>query len=137
MANDQSNIKELINALNEAWPNEDYDEVREMLDEEVVFVNPDYSMEVTGRDHCADTFRQFMETASLNQVEVSEPNVHVWDNTAIGHYEFSIQYELDGEVHEEQGTDILVFVKRDEGWKIVWRGLGNIAEEEDQDISMN
>lgn len=138
MAQDQSQIEHLISTLNDAWPNEDYDKVRELLDEDVVFVNPDYSMEVTGRNECADTFRQFMETATLNQVEVTEPHVHVWGSTAIGHYEFSIQYELDGKEHEEEGIDILVFTKREDGWKIVWRGLGNIQEEDEEDeISMN
>ncbi len=138
MAQDQTEIEEIINSLNELWPNEEYDKVKELLDEEVVFVNPDYSMEVSGRDECADTFRQFMETATLTQVEVTEPHVHIWGNTALGHYEFTIQYELDGNHHQEEGIDILVLSKRDDGWKIVWRGLGNIQQDDDEsEISMN
>ncbi len=122
---DKQEIQKLIEELNESWMSGDFERIGELLDEEVIFVIPDFSQDIEGKPDCVETYKQFHKTANTIYFRSESEKVWVWDDFAVAHQEYEIKYEIDGELVKEKGTEILNFKKTRGEWKIIWRSMGN------------
>lgn len=68
-----------------------------------------------------ESYRQFSNTAKVHNFEELKIQVNVFNNTAIANTTFHINYEVQGKVYSEKGTDILVLNNFDNEWMVVWR----------------
>jgi hypothetical protein len=64
-------------------------------------------------DYCAHVKTHFFEEKNAT--------VDVFGDTAVVNYRFSVRFEVDAAVTDEDGQEILVFVREGGKWKVVWR----------------
>jgi ketosteroid isomerase-like protein len=119
----QSAVRELLQRLTAAWRSGRFEELDEILHEDVVFVAPGFAGRIGGRKECVATYRQFSEAAQIMEYVEEPPAIEAWANTAVATCGFEMSWEMDGESHRETGHDILVLELLDGRWQIVWRTL--------------
>jgi ketosteroid isomerase-like protein len=122
-------IRRIVAAINEAWRTGEYESIGEHVAEHVVMAPPGQDTRILGRAAYVASFRQYAEVAKTHQFSPATPRVDVVGNTAVAVCRFSIVYEIEGSTYSEKGSDILVFARTGEGWKIVWRTLTSEPQE--------
>lgn len=116
-------ILERVRALDAAWREGRYDELRNYFHPDAVIVAPGFAVRVSGRDAVIETYREFATTATTEALDVADPVIDLWGDTAVATARFSITYSMAGKRYHEQGHDILVFQRSGSEWLIVWRTL--------------
>ncbi len=84
-------------------------------------------MRVDGRQACVESYREFMEQATIQRCEEGTPVVDVWGDIAVATYRWSMAWTAEGVLNQDAGHDILV-LRRDEFggaavWRVVWRAI--------------
>lgn len=91
----------------------------------LVFLAADHRIE--GRDAIVDSYVEYTQRAKTHAFEEQEHTVDVFGDTAIVNYGFSVRYEVAGEVKDDEGQEVLVFVRREGAWGVVWRTQAPLA----------
>ena len=118
---------DLIARFNRFWQERQFEELGELLDNDVVFNTPGFQMSIGGKTECLKTFAQFLKNANVLFFQADEPQVHVKNDTAVITYAFNISYMIRDKLFSETGTDILVWKKKPTGkWQIIWRALSDV-----------
>jgi ketosteroid isomerase-like protein len=105
---------------NRAWLEGRPADLRAFFHEDAVAVFPAAGRRVEGRDAIVESYVEYCEHVKTHAFEELQHSVDVFGDTAIVQYRFSVRYEHQGEIHEEQGQEMLVFVRR-ERWCVIWR----------------
>lgn len=115
-------ILEIIRADNRAWTAGLSAEGPEaMYAENAVLIPPGFGARVEGCEAIRQSYAHFLEIAKVLAFDESEEHVDVHGDSAVATYRFTIQYELNGQGHQEAGREVLVFVRQPAGWRVVWR----------------
>lgn len=116
-------IERVIRAINESWRAGRYDAIGEFVDENAVIVPPGTDARIRGREAYVQSYRDYDQAATTHEFSPGEPLVDILGEVAVAVCPFSVAYELDGAMYREQGHDILVFARRHEEWRIIWRTM--------------
>ncbi len=116
-------IQTIIENVNAAWVNKEYEPLEQMLHKDVVFTMPGFTAQVIGKEKCIEGYKQFMEAAELHDFEIDNLNITVTGNTAVAHYTYKISYTVNNEKYDEEGIDIFTLSYIDGKWLVVWRGM--------------
>ncbi len=119
----QSEIRGVLSRLTAAWTEERFDELEDILHQSVVFVQPGFAGRGEGRRACVDSYREFMASAKVVDYAERDVTVDVWGGTAVATYLFEMTWEKDGKSHRERGRDLLVFIREEGSWQVVWRTM--------------
>lgn len=114
-------IADLVHRINGAWTEGRFDELNEYFSPDMVLAMPGGMKRIIGREEIIASYREFSENATIHDFEAEAPVVDVFDGTAIATTGFRIGYEYEGKASTEGGTDLLVFEKGADGWRVVWR----------------
>lgn len=114
-------VERLIRELNAAWPEGRLEDIGRCFDDEAVMVPPGGGVLIRGREAVVGSFREFLNMAKVHSFEILNPTVTVFGATACAVVPFQIYYELQGQVYDEKGEDILVLMQNSGEWRIVWR----------------
>jgi hypothetical protein len=114
-----------VRASNAAWLAGRAQDAGRLLHPEVVVVAPDLQRTVVGREAVVASFAAFVKQAKVHRFEEREHAVTLLPPHAGGGavvtYRFSIRYEMNGAIHDEQGQEILLLIASTQGWQVVWR----------------
>ena len=116
-------IIRVIKQINEFWLNKQYDEIGELLSEQVVTAPPGFERRIEGRDAYVQSYRDYDQSAQTQEFSPGEPEIDIIENTAVAVCPFYVVYELDGKTYSENGRDILVFSRSSGNWLVVWRTM--------------
>lgn len=118
-------IRGLVRSINDAWRDGRFDELSGYLHDGMVMVFPGFSGRCGGKAACIDSYRAFARQADVRTYDEDEVAVDLWgDRTAVATYRFRIEYDLGGRTHRDEGRDVLVFSRdEDGGWRAVWRTM--------------
>jgi hypothetical protein len=97
--------------------------MRDVLDTDVVFVQPGFAGRASGRDAAIASYREFVKQATLRRYAESDLSIDIGGHTAVASYRWQIAYEMNGKDHDETGRDLFVFDRFGTRWKLVWRLL--------------
>lgn len=117
----KNSIEHLIEAFNNGWTQGNFEAVEALLHESVIFVAPDLSTEIVGKDACLATIRSYTEQADTLRFEVEKQKIRVWQYTASVTIDYCIEYLMQGKNHQEKGKEFWTLSKENNHWKIVWR----------------
>jgi Domain of unknown function (DUF4440) len=106
------NVRMIVAAINDAWLNGRFDELRDYFHPDVVLAQPGMARRVVGREAVIDNYRQFAAEAA-GSFEAGEIRVDDAGESAVT----TMPWTTD----DERGWDLLVFGKRDGRWVVVWR----------------
>ncbi len=123
---DQRELWELIQKINGCWYKGDPLQLADFFHPNIVFNSPDFKHQITGKDNCAQTYIDFMNNSKVLLYNEGNPTVGIFSNTAIVTYDFEMKYEQNNKTYHETGTDIMVFERHQDTWKVIWRGLSNL-----------
>ncbi len=126
---DKEQIKTIINEVNDATLGSKQTDLGQFFHDEVKFVAPDFTNALEGKEAALNSYREFREVAELKGYELGDPNVSVFDTTAVATYPFDMRYKLGQETYHETGRDIMVLARRGDQWQIVWRTLITLSSE--------
>ena len=66
-------------------------------------------------------FRQFVAQSGIHDFKILNSEVDVFGVTAVATLLFRIKHEQNGQILDENGSDILVFAREHKRWQVVWR----------------
>lgn len=126
---DKEQIKAIIKDVNDATLGSKQTDLGQFFHNDVKFVAPDFNSALEGKEAALNSYREFREIAELKGYELGEPDVSIFNTTAVATYSFDMRYKLGQETYHESGRDIVVLARRDDQWKIVWRTLITLSSE--------
>jgi uncharacterized protein (TIGR02246 family) len=122
---DRQRIEQLVRDLNATWLAGRVDELVRFFHESVVMVPPRGGPRTVGREAMLESFRRYLAAARTHAFDELGLEVDVVGDTAVATLRFAVTYEVQGEVHSEQGIDLLVLAlagdPAERRWRIVWR----------------
>ncbi len=116
-------IRERVQSLNAAWREGRFDDLEGFFHPDAVIVAPGFAARVSGREAVIGTYREFTSNATVEALDIAEPAIDLWDDTAVATARFSITYTMWNKRYREEGHDVLVFRKTEGAWLVVWRTL--------------
>jgi hypothetical protein len=116
-------VAQAVRTINDAWVTGRPELMRDVLDAEVVFVQPGFGGREPGKDAAIASYREFVTQATVSRYAESELAIDLGGHTAVASYRWRIAYEMDGKDHDETGRDLFVFDRFGTRWKLVWRLL--------------
>lgn len=125
----QEKIWSVIQQINNAWLNKEYQLLESLLHENMQIVDADLNVLGEQRDACIQSYRDFVENANIENFEVCDPKVNAFDQTALVEYDFSIQYTMNSESYNETGKDVFVLTFEQKRWQAIWRMMQFVARE--------
>ncbi|MBV9612501.1 MAG: nuclear transport factor 2 family protein [Acidobacteriaceae bacterium] len=116
-----SEFVRFVNEMDRCWMEGRFNDLREFLAEDVVFVAPDGQ----GRMRCVDaavgSYREFLSRSQVAHYSASDHIVTLRDATAVLEYRWEMKWSSEGVKHEDSGREILVLARRDDKWRVLWR----------------
>jgi hypothetical protein len=120
----RSELRATLRKLSSAWQNRRYDELASLLDENIIMVLPAFSGRLEGREAVVNSYREFMETATVSDYQEDLPTIDVWGDTAIASYYWEMTWLGAGKIEQAAGYDAFVFSRNGDGlWHAVWRTM--------------
>lgn len=117
----------LLTRISIAWRNRCFDDLARCFDEHIVMASPGFSESIQGRDRLVDSYREFMDRATLISYEKRPPDIKLFGDTAIASYHWGMSWLDGGTAHHAAGTDVFVCSCNrdvpDASWRAVWRTM--------------
>lgn len=112
-----------LQRINAAWLRGELDGLADALHERMVIEPPGFQQRIQGAAACAEGYREFARSASVQSYEEADVRVEVFGAAAVVSYRYDLTYVMDGESFQDTGHDLYVFQQEDGRWQAVWRTL--------------
>ena len=116
-------IKRIIKKINESWLEGHPENLSQYFHDNMMIVSPDFKIMGAGKAVCVKSYSDFISQAVIKNYQESDPEIHVWTNTATAFYDFEMAWEMNGKSFKEEGRDFFVFTNEAGNWLAVWRML--------------
>lgn len=116
-------IRDTLRGITAAWRGGRVDELHRFYRPDVVFAQPGFGGRLEGREVCVESYREFLNVATVHDYAEDEPVIDLLGDVAVGTIRFEVDYELEGVRHRETGHDVLVLVRDGDSWRVAWRTL--------------
>ena len=116
-------LTHIIKQINLSWREGRSERLKEYFHERMIIVSSDLKILGKGREACIRSYSDFTKQAKLQKYSESEPELHVWGNTAVVSYKYDLAWEMNGKSYDELGRDLFVFTYENGKWLAVWRKL--------------
>lgn len=126
---DKEHIKSIIKEISDVTLGSKKADLRPFFHEQVQFVAPDLSSTIKGRDAALNSYREFRESSEVHSYEQGDPDINLFGTTAVVTYPFAMRYTFNNQTSHESGRDLMVMIKQDEQWQVVWRTLLVLSSE--------
>lgn len=93
------------------------------LHEKVVFVAPDLSSTLVGKDACMQSINQYHKEAKTLAFKIKDLVITQDHRDLITRVKYEVTYTYLGQRHHEQGDEIIILTEADNSWSIIWRGI--------------
>jgi hypothetical protein len=123
MSPTQQEVWGIIEEINSAWLNGQPDRLLPIFHERMTIVGTGGRRYGEGKAACVDSYRTFVENAKIAFFETVDPQVDVYETTAIVSYSFAIEYVLNGEQKRDLGRDTFALERSNGKWLALWRQL--------------
>jgi hypothetical protein len=114
-------INQIIKKINQSWLEGHPENLSQYFHDNMMIVSPDFKIMGARKAVCVKSYSDFISHAVIKDYQDSDPEVHVWANTATAFYNFEIGWEMNGKSFKESGRDFFVFTFEDNKWMAVWR----------------
>lgn len=118
---EKKHISGIVHKINELWTNQKTGELYNYMSNEVVFASPGFHKYLKGKDLCINSYKEFVEHATIRDFQTDQVNVDLFNDIAIATYHFSIEYEKNEQIHHEKGYELMAFREFDNQWLLIWR----------------
>lgn len=116
-------IETFIKQFNDSWTKGTFDRLTHLLDNETIFVASDLESEITGKDRCIQTIRDYAHHAETKRFDVTHKKINIWNETAMVVLDYYVEYEMNNQLYKEKGKEFWTLNKQEGKWKLVWRAM--------------
>ena len=117
----KNDIIEHIQRINTLWLEGKTDELYNHFSNDVVFAAPGFHKYLKGKDLCIRSYKEFADQAEVINFQTENYNIDLYDDIAIGTYQYQLSYKMDGTSYEDSGHEIMSFKKINNNWLLIWR----------------
>lgn len=117
-------IYQVIKKINQSWLEGHPENLNQYFHDNMMIVSQEFKVMGSGKEICVKSYVDFISQAVIKDYQESDPEIHVWANTAAAFYNFEIAWEKDGKSFGENGRDFFVFTFEAGKWLAVWRMVG-------------
>jgi len=114
-------IAGIVRKINRSWLDKNYKNLESLFHEDMIIASQNLVILATGKEQCIKSYLDFREQSGILKYSESEPDIHVWESTAIASYSYNIAWEMRGESFTESGKDLFIFARDNKQWTAVWR----------------
>ncbi len=118
-------ILQLIRQITDHWLKKRYDEIGELLSEDVVIAPPGFERRICGREAYVESYRAYDQSAVTHEFKPEEPEIDIMGETAIAICPFFVVYEIKDKIYREKGHELLVLSRSTGQWQVIWRTMQN------------
>lgn len=105
-----------VKALNESWTRADGAALAEFFHPDMVAVTATDRDILRGRTNCMASWQGFSKSATIHRWKEIDPEVRLFDDTAIVTYYFDISFDSGGQTINLGGRDMFVLKRQDGRW---------------------
>jgi ketosteroid isomerase-like protein len=116
-----SELISLVRAMDQCWIERRFDDLVLYIAEDVVMVTPGGKNRMQGRDSAIESYREFMQRCHVLRYEPTDYIVTHRGDSAVIEYAWDMAWDDAGNSHEAKGRDVLVFARRNDEWRVIWR----------------
>ncbi|MBK8977298.1 MAG: nuclear transport factor 2 family protein [Planctomycetes bacterium] len=117
-------VRAAVDAIDRGWRSGHPQALAELFDENVVIATLGGSVLARGRAPCVQSYVDFVRASRILDYRPADASVEVWGDTAVTRRSFAIRYETEGATYDEQGFEIFVMRRCDDGaWRACWRAV--------------
>lgn len=121
-ANVNNRLMQIVHTINEKCvEGKGFDEIAPLFHEDFTIVHPRFAARAQGRDVCLNSYEDACAQMTFEKFEVSDEQMDVYDSTAVLSYKYDCTWEFKGRRVEDDGHEVLVFVRDGQDWKVAWR----------------
>lgn len=120
----EKKIINLIHSINDTCKQgKEFDRLMPHFHKDVVMVHPGFQAQAKGRDVCLKCYEDACSQMTIHKLEASEEKIDVFGNTAVSIHRYDCVWDYKNKKFEDDGHEILVFVKESDHWQVAWRTL--------------
>ncbi len=128
-AESQAAIQRVVDRIQRAWREGPLEDMAGVLDPDITFVFPGFSMRLTGRDALLESYREFLAAARLRAYREDRRHVIGGERAALVEIAFEMTYERAGRAWRATGVELWGLERRADGWIAFWRTMQELNEE--------
>lgn len=114
-------IEREIEHLFEYWMEKNFEMVEQYFHNHAIMIEAGTSRRIVGSVNIIENYRDFIEDADVEDHSITELLVDMIEDTAVAYIDYRIKYTVEDTKYDESNTDILVFRKHENNWRIIWR----------------
>ena len=122
--NHKEQIHQIIKKINQSWLEGHPENLNHYFHDNMVIVSSEFKVMGAGKDICVKSYSDFISRAMIKDYQESDPEIHVWTNTATAFYNYEIAWEMDGKLFKDLGHDFFILTFENGKWLAVWRMVG-------------
>ncbi|MGZ6135021.1 MAG: nuclear transport factor 2 family protein [Myxococcaceae bacterium] len=119
----------VIDRIQRAWRTGPLEDMAAVLDPEVTFVFPGFSMRLTGRDRLMESYREVNTGARLRSYREDHRTVVGGESAVLAEIAFDMTYTRGGRDWRAHGVELWALECRTAGWIAFWRTMQELTEE--------
>lgn len=123
----------ILMEINRIWQNAPPEQIAELvapyLTPDVVVVAPNLARAAKGRASVAASYRDFIRSTKILELNVEAPQVDYSGNVAVATMRWKMRYDFDGMASAQSGYDTYVFRFEEGRWRICWRSVASAQED--------
>ncbi len=116
-------IIEIIKKIILSWVEGHPENLRNYFHENMMIVSPELKVLGKGIEECIKGYSDFINQATIIEHNISEPEIYVFENTAIASYKYDFAWEIKGKSYKESSQNLFAFTYTDNNWLAVWRKI--------------
>lgn len=119
----KEDIENFIIDFNQAWTQGKSEDILPLLHQDAIFLAPDLKTEISGKDACLQTIKDYVNNAKTKSFNVTNTKIHIWENTAIVSIDYHVKYEMKNKIHQEASKELWTMSNASGKWQLVWRAM--------------
>lgn len=113
---EEHEVWQTLRKMNDAWTKADGRDLVNFFHKNMVAITPTDRKRLEGREACVAGWVGFLKMARVLRWEEIDPEIQVYENSAVVTYYFDMACEMNGQTVELSGRDMFFFVKEDGKW---------------------
>ena len=116
-------IKRILKDTNEAWSSGKPETLSAFFHDDIIIVSPDLKILGSGKGACIQSYADFLGRASDICFHAEDPDVFIFDRSAVAFYTYDISWKMEGRQFRETGKEVYVLNKQKDEWRIIMRQI--------------
>jgi uncharacterized protein (TIGR02246 family) len=120
-------IRQTVQAINEASRKGDIEALKDFCHEDVVIVPPGFVQRAEGRETYLNSVEDFCNTGTVLEYKERSMKIDVFGDVVVVYYRYETKWEMEDENFSEKGNDVMVLGRNEGKWLLIWRTLIPLA----------